>query len=107
MFIAKNEDLIILAKNTREELEEALFCMNYTSIEETDIEYELYNGEYLTKEEITVKRRKAQVDELKEQLNQLDLKSIRAIRANDVKYMEKYEAEAEVLRQQVRELENE
>lgn len=52
MFIAKNNDLIILAKETREELEQALQFMVYTSIEETDVNYELYNGEYLTEEEI-------------------------------------------------------
>lgn len=55
MFIAKNEELIILAKETKEELEEALQFMVYTDIEETDIEYELYNGEYLTKDEIAIK----------------------------------------------------
>ena len=55
MFIAKNNDLIILAKDTREELEEALGLMVYTSIEETDIEYQLYNGEYLTPEEVQQK----------------------------------------------------
>ena len=55
MFIAKNNDLIILAKDTREELEEALELMVYTSIEETDIEYQLYNGEYLTPEEVQQK----------------------------------------------------
>lgn len=57
MFIAKNNDLIILVKETREELEQALKFMVYTSIEETDIEYELYDGEYLTEEVIEVKER--------------------------------------------------
>ena len=57
MFIAKNENLIILAKETREELEQALQFMVYTSIEETDVEYELCNGEYLTKEEIAQRKR--------------------------------------------------
>lgn len=57
MFIAKNNDLIILAKETREELEQALQFMVYTSIEETDVEYELYGGSYLTKEEIQEKER--------------------------------------------------
>lgn len=51
MWIAKHNDLIILAKDTREELEQALEFMVYTSIEETNIEYQLYNGEYLTPEE--------------------------------------------------------
>ena len=65
MFIAKNNDLIILAKDTREELEQALQFMVYTSIEETDIDYQLYNGEYLTPEEIVVKER--------ERLNELSM----------------------------------
>ena len=52
MFIAKNNDLIILAKETREELEQALKFMVYTSIEETEEEYQLYNGQYLTTQEI-------------------------------------------------------
>lgn len=57
MFIAKNNDLIILAKETREELEHALQFMIYTDIEETEEIYELYNGKYLTKEEIAEKER--------------------------------------------------
>ena len=65
MFIAKNNDLIILAKNTREELEQALQLMVYTSIEETSVDYRLYGGEYLTPEEIEVKER--------ERLNELSM----------------------------------
>ena len=57
MWIAKNNDLIILAKDTREELEQALQFMVYASIEETEIEYELYNGQYLTPKEIAIKER--------------------------------------------------
>lgn len=57
MFIAKNNDLIILAKETKEELEQALQFMVYTSIEETDINYQLYGGEYLAPKEIEVKER--------------------------------------------------
>lgn len=52
MWIAKNNNLIILAKDTKEKLEEALPFLVYTSIEETDENYVLYNGQYLTKKEI-------------------------------------------------------
>lgn len=52
MFIAKNNDLIILAKDTREELEQALKLMIYTTIEETDKDYILYNGSYVTREKL-------------------------------------------------------
>lgn len=65
MFIAKNNDLIVLAKNTKEELENALKFMNYTSIVETDKNYQLYEGEYLTDEQVAQKRQ--------EQINQLSL----------------------------------
>lgn len=57
MFIAKNNDLIILTSSTREELEQQLQFMVYTSIEETDINYILYNGNYLTPEEVEQKER--------------------------------------------------
>ena len=52
MFIAKNNNLILLIKDTLEELKEGLKCMNYTSIEETETAYELHGGSYLTKEEV-------------------------------------------------------
>lgn len=52
MWIAKNNDLIILANNSRVELEKQLQFMVYTSIEETNVEYQFYNGSYLTAEEI-------------------------------------------------------
>ena len=52
MFIAKNNDFIVLAKETREEIEQALPLMVYTSIEETNTDYHLYNVEYLTHAEI-------------------------------------------------------
>lgn len=65
MWIAKNNDLIILAKSTRQEVEQSLTLISYTSIEETDIDYQLYNGEYLTPEEIEVKER--------ERINSLNL----------------------------------
>ena len=51
MFIAKNNDLIILAKETRSELEEALEFMVFTEIIETEEKYVLVNGEYLLESE--------------------------------------------------------
>lgn len=55
MWIAKNNDLIILAKRTKKELQDALDFMVYTAIEQTSETYELYNGEYLTADEIAEK----------------------------------------------------
>lgn len=57
MFIAKKDDLIILARDTQEELENALQFMNYDSIEETDVEYKLFDGVYLTTQEVEAKER--------------------------------------------------
>lgn len=51
MFIAKYEGSIVLVAETREEIENTP-CLNYSTIEETNINYQLYKGEYLTPEEI-------------------------------------------------------
>lgn len=51
MFIAKHNDLIILAKNTREELEQALQFMVYDTIEEISEKLQLVNGKYVTEQE--------------------------------------------------------
>lgn len=51
MFIAKHNNLIILAKNTREELEQALQFMVYDTIEETSEKLQLINGKYVTEQE--------------------------------------------------------
>ena len=56
MWIAKNNDLIVLAKNTKKELQQALKFMVYTDIENSEYDYELYNGEYKTTEEIIALR---------------------------------------------------
>ena len=51
MFIAKNKDLIVLAKDTREELEQALQFLVYDTIEETSEKLQLVNGKYITEKE--------------------------------------------------------
>lgn len=48
--------------------------------------------------------KEAKRQEILKQLDSLDLKSIRAIRANDQEYIAKYEAEAEELRKELTEL---
>lgn len=57
MFIAKINDLVVLVKDTLKELKDALKFRSYTSIEETDKDYVLYKGSFLTKEEIQQKER--------------------------------------------------
>lgn len=44
------------------------------------------------------------IAEIKQALDELDLKSIRALRANDTEYIEQYEAEAQALRNELRAL---
>ena len=59
MFIAKYNDLIILARETREELENDIKDMVYDGIEETQEDYQLYQitGQYLTTAQIQQKER--------------------------------------------------
>lgn len=71
MWIAKNNDLIILAKGTREELEASLGFMVYTDIEETEIDYQLYNGKYLTPEEIEEQEKQRRNQEIDSKIAEL------------------------------------
>ena len=57
MFIGKQGNLIVLAANTKEELENNKF-IKFDSIKETDLELVLYNGRYLTKAEIQAEKQK-------------------------------------------------
>ena len=52
MYIAKTNNKIFLARETMEELLQDLMSMNYAIVEETDIDYQMYDGEYRTPEEI-------------------------------------------------------
>ena len=57
MFIAKNKNLIILVKDTKEELLEALKFIVYDTIEETQEKYILYNGKYLLANQVAQQER--------------------------------------------------
>ena len=57
MFIAKNKNLIVLVKDTKEELLEALKFMVYDTIEETQEKYILYNGKYLLANQVAQEER--------------------------------------------------
>ena len=57
MFIAKNKNLIILVKDTKEELLEALKLIVYDTIEETQEKYILYNGKYLLANQVAQEER--------------------------------------------------
>lgn len=59
MFIAKQNDIIACVGNTEQEVIDIMTSAlsNSYIVEETEAEYELYNGSYLTKEEIQAKER--------------------------------------------------
>jgi hypothetical protein len=57
MFIAKQGDLIVLVRETMEGLLQDLGTMSYAVVEETDIDYQMYDGEYRTPEEIAERER--------------------------------------------------
>ena len=66
----------------------------------------MYDGSYITKEEADIKRHKAHIAELKEQLKTIDEKSARSLRAiiagtatdADRLFLESLEAQAEKIR---------
>lgn len=57
MFIAKQGDLIVLADETKEGLEAKTLMMSGLTIEETDIDYQMVGGQYLTPEEVVQKEK--------------------------------------------------
>lgn len=112
MFLGKQNGHIALVANTREELENTP-CIAFDEIEETDIEYTLYNGKYLTPAELEQAQKQNQREELIKQLDDLDLNAIRPLRAiqagtgtqDDTDKLEELEAQAEQIRAELRELE--
>lgn len=64
MFIAKQNDLIVLTGDSREILESATLLMPNITIEETDIEYVNVGGEYVTPE-VAIEKEKERVAMLK------------------------------------------
>ena len=64
MYIAKQNDLIVLTGDSREALEKATLLMPNITIEKTDIEYVNVNGEYVTPE-VAIEKEKERVAMLK------------------------------------------
>ena len=64
MFIAKQDDLIVLTGDSREALEKATLLMPNITIEKTDIEYVNVGGEYVTPE-VAIEKEKERVAMLK------------------------------------------
>lgn len=70
--------------------------------------YIVVDGELVLNPDWEEEQRQKEIEKRKQEilnsLNELDLKSIRAIRANDIEYINKYEEEAEALREELRNL---
>ena len=64
MYIAKQNDLIVLTGESREALEKATLLMPNITIEETDIKYVNVGGEYVTPE-VAIEKEKERVAMLK------------------------------------------
>lgn len=64
MFIARQGELIVLTDITRENLEKRTIMMPNITIEETNIDYQLVSGEYVTPE-VAVQKEKERVAMLK------------------------------------------
>lgn len=66
--------------------------------------YYYLNGEIVKKDRAEVEQKEKRIAEIKEELSNLDLKSIRAIRSEDTDYLQQYEQEAVKLRSELAEL---
>lgn len=66
--------------------------------------YFYLNNQLIKKDKEEIEKKRKRIEEIKAELDELDLKSIRAIRSGDTEYIEKYETEAETLRKELAEL---
>ena len=113
MFAGYQNEKIVLVADTREELANNKF-MQFDKIEELSEPYELYNGEYISSAEAAYRRAEAEKEakrkSLLDQLDALDLKCIRALRAigagegtqQDTEKLAELESQAEEIRHQLR-----
>lgn len=83
-------------------MEEYVECPNKFIIKDDAL---VINPDY--NKEKQEQEKQERIAEIKNLLNEIDLKSIRAIRSNDKEYLEKYEKEAEELREELHKLEEE
>lgn len=67
--------------------------------------YFYLNGQLVAKDKAAEEAKEKRIAEIKEELNQIDLKSIRAVRAGETEYLKRYEEEAVELRKKLAELE--
>ena len=111
MFLGYQNNKIVLTANTREELENAPY-MTFDKIEEADVNYTLYGGEYLTDEQLAEEQKEARKQELIAQLAEIDEKEIRPMAAiaagiateEDRQRLAEYEEQKQAIRQQLQEL---
>lgn len=94
---------------TSELYQSEVFTDNRYQIEISEEVYNNYQaGKYLYQNgELVINPqydKDVRIVEIKQALDELDLKSIRALRANDTEYIEQYEAEAQALRNELRTL---
>lgn len=99
MFLGYQNDKIAFIANTREELEN-LPCVTLDRIEETDKEYVLYKGEYVS--EISLEQLKEDVRQVREQLYKEKVDPITAHinRLKDEEQTDEVIAEIELLKQE-------
>lgn len=112
MYLGYQNEKIVLVADTYEELANNKF-MKFDNIVESEEDYVLYEGEYITAAEAERRaaeaEKEAQRKSLLDQLDALDLKCIRALRAigagegtqADTEKLAELEAQAEEIRQKL------
>ena len=106
-YIQDEQGSIIAADEDLERLERTIPFLGIKSFDikvSENIVHDFGKYYFNDNEEYLAKLKERRIEEIKTELDALDLKSIRAIRSNDTEYIAKYEAEAEELREELRRL---
>ena len=88
---------------------DGITCVDITEEVYNNIDHYIWDGTKVVldpnyEEKQRQKEQEQRKQEILKLLDELDLKSIRAIRSGDEEYIEKYEQEAQALREELREL---
>lgn len=98
----------ILTAETRQALERFYDIVLELPEDYEQGKYIIVDGELVLNPDWEDEQKQKEIEKRKQEilneLDKLDLKSIRAIRSNDTEYIKKYEQEAKVLREELRKL---
>lgn len=108
MYYVEKDNEIVLFDEDKQKIINMLKHLEYAGLEIKETERPIENYQFADTQEYKTKvleqERLRHIEAIKSQLNVIDSKTIRALRAGESEYLQQYEAQAVALREQLTEL---